>query len=112
SGTLAGLRILADPRGASGGERNDQWRLAAVLQQHYADASWTCEDSELRPRETAAASFFVKRACTGESDGHALSLSQNYFHKAGQDFVDTFGKVQDTYFVSDSRFEIRLADPN
>lgn len=112
SGTLAGLRILADPRGVPGGERNDQWRLAAVLQQHFADATWTCEDAELRPRETMAASFFVKRTCTGASDGRALELAQNYFHKAGQSFVDTFGKVQDTYFVSDSRFEIRLAAGN
>lgn len=112
TGTLVGLRILADPRGVPGGERNDQWRLAAVLQQHFSDATWTCEDAELRPRETMAASFFVKRTCTGASDGRELALAQNYFHKAGQGFVDTFGKVQDTYFVSDSRFEIRVADGN
>ncbi len=112
TGTLVGLRILADPRGVPGGERNDQWRLAAVLQQHFSDATWTCEDAELRPRETMAASFFVKRTCTGASEGRELALAQNYFHKAGQAFVDTFGKVQDTYFVSDSRFEVRVADGN
>lgn len=107
SGTLAGLRVLADPRGVPAGERNDQWRLAAVLQQHFADATWTCEDAALRARESAAASFSVKRSCTGTAEGRDLSLAQEYFHKAGQGFVDEFGKVQETYFVSNSRFEIR-----
>ncbi len=110
SGILAGLRILADPRGVPAGERNDQWRLAAVLQQHFADATWTCEEAALRARESAAASFSVKRSCTGTAAGRDLSLAQEYFHKAGQGFVDEFGKVQDSYFVSNSRFEIRTAD--
>lgn len=110
AGELKGVRIIADPRGADGGERNDMWRLGAVLQKHYAGAAWTCEDAPLRPRETAPASFFVKRSCTAMLDGLQLSSTQSYYHKAGQSFTDTFGKVQNTYFVSDSRFEILLAD--
>jgi len=110
SGTLDGLRIVSDPRGVPGGERNDQWRLAAVLKQDHPDATWACEDAPLGPRETAAASFFVKRTCAGTSEGRKFAMSQNYLHKAGQGFVDAFGKVQDTYFVSESRFEIRVSD--
>lgn len=108
AGMLSGLRIHSDPRGVAAGERNDHWRLAAVLQAHYHEASWSCEDAPLRARETMAASFFIKRKCTGLAEGRRFSTAQDYFHKAGQGFVDVFGKVQNTYFVSDSRFEILL----
>ncbi|MHA6688848.1 hypothetical protein [Devosia sp. A449] len=105
AGTLVGVRILSDARGVPAGERNDHWRLAAVLQAHYHSVEWDCSDTPLRPRETIASSFFVKRSCSGTAAGVQFFLAQDYFHKAGQAFVDEFGKVQGTYFVSNSRFE-------
>jgi len=110
AGLLRGLRIVSDPRGAEAHVRNDHWRLAGLLQRHFGAEDWACSDIAPSAREEAVSSYFVRRNCSKETLEYGLTSSQDYFHKSGEQFVDEFGKVQATYFVSTSRFEILWKD--
>ena len=110
AGLLRGLRIVSDPRGAEAHVRNDHWRLAGLLQEHFGAEDWACSDTAPSAREKAVSSYFVRRNCSKETLEYGLTSSQDYFHKSGEQFVDEFGKVQATYFVSTSRFEILWKD--
>jgi hypothetical protein len=110
AGVLSGVRIVSDPRGVEPGTRNDQWRLGALLMRHFGTADWACQDVPLGERESAVTSFFVKKRCTKRTAEAVLSVEQDYYHRRGESFTDEFGKVQPTYFVSTSRFEMLAVD--
>jgi hypothetical protein len=106
AGVLRGIRVVTDPRGVEPGTRNDHWRLGALLMRHFGETDWDCQELPLAERETAITSFFVKRRCTKLTADASLKVEQDYYHRSGEGFTDEFGKVQPTYFVSTSRFEL------
>ena len=106
---LRGLRIATDPRGVLPGDRNDHWRLADLLRNRFGAAAWTCTDLPPSEGETPVGTFFIKRSCEMAAQGLKLSTYQDYLHRPGQHFIDEFGKVAPTYFISTSRFDMREA---
>lgn len=110
-GVLRALRIVSDPRGVEPHLRNDHWRLAGLLRQHFGEDGWTCTDEALAEREIPIGGFQLKRSCSKRMPDRELSLRQEYFHRRGEQFRDEFGKVQPTLFVSVSRFEIASPTP-
>jgi hypothetical protein len=109
AGVLQGLRLESDPRGADVGDRNDHWALAAMLMHHYGDDGWSCIDLPRSPDESPVASYFVKTECRKAAEAAALQVTREYLHRRGETFTDAGGKVQTTYFVSRTAFEILAA---
>lgn len=110
AGVLSGIKIVSDPRGVEPGIRNDQWRLGALLMRHFGTEGWSCENLPLGERESPVTSFFVKKRCGKRTAEAIFRMEQDYYHRRGESFTDEFGKVQPTYFVSTSRFEMLMED--
>jgi hypothetical protein len=108
-GIVRGLRFATDPRGAEPADRSDDWALGVVLKRRYGAEGWTCEDLPDAPGDTPVARFRLKEECVKSADGLELTVRSEYYHRAGQSFIDEFGNVQPGQFVSQARFEMRQA---
>jgi hypothetical protein len=107
TGTIRGRRIVSDPRPNFGTNRSrhEFWTLGNLLRRSLSLA-WDCASREPANGERPVGSLFVKASCTAQGDGTVISLSQHFFHKSGQTFIDPHtGKYLPDAFESESRFE-------
>lgn len=109
-GVVRGLRVASDPRGIGVGERSDAWSLAGRFMDRYGAEGWVCETNEPRAGQTPVATYPVDDVCRKSTAEAELTVTRQYLHRRGQVFLDEFGKVQPTHFISGASFEILAAD--
>lgn len=69
-------------------------------------SDWGCESSSPTGGERPVGSFFVKTRCVATRTDTVMAVSQHFFHKAGQTFIDVHtGKYLPEGFESETRFE-------
>ena len=109
-GTLAGIRIVSDPRDTSR-DRDEAYLLRNFLTARYGRDGWDCVDLAPEEGETPVFRTFIKQRCRKTVDGTAIAEVQtHYFRKKGQAEVDIrSGRQTEGQFESLVRFELTLA---
>jgi hypothetical protein len=109
-GTLAGIRIVSDPRDTSR-DREEAYLLRNFLTARYGRDGWDCVDLAPEEGETPVFRTFIKQRCRKTIDGTAIAeLQTYYFRKKGQTEVDIrTGRQTEGLFESLVRFELTLA---
>jgi hypothetical protein len=110
TGILSGLRIVSDPRDASG-DRDEAYALRNFLTARFGRDGWSCVDEPPSDGEHAVGRTFIKQDCSkaiGEDERAVLQT--RYFRKNGQHQFDPHsGKQTEGQFESMVRFELTLA---
>ena len=106
-GTLAGLRIVSDPRDTSR-ERDEAYLLRNFLNARFGRDDWQCEDLPLAEGESAVGGIFVKQRCRKQIDERtSASLATRYLRKPGQSQYDPIsGRETTGQFESNVRFDL------
>jgi len=109
AGSLAGIRIVSDPRDTSR-DREEAYLLRNFLTARFGREGWQCEDLPPAEGETPVGRTFIKQRCRRTVDGGAIAeLWANYFRKKGQTEVDErSGRMTEGQFESLVRFELTL----
>jgi hypothetical protein len=108
-GTLAGLRIVSDPRDTSR-SRDEAYALRNFLRARFGRDGWSCIDLPPTEGEAPVDGTFIKQDCRKTVDGPALAAMQTrYFRKKGQHRFDPrSNKETKGEFESMVHFEITL----
>jgi uncharacterized protein YjbI with pentapeptide repeats len=110
-GFVVGMRAVSDPR-VDDNERSRAVALRNFLTGRYGADDWDCTALPREEGEQPIGSRFIKERCTKTADGLDLSMETHSFRKAGQYAIDPrSGQRVSGLFVSDVRFEERLAAP-
>ena len=111
-GTLAGLRIVSDPR-VSSQERKQAYTLSNFLKARYGGDGWDCSDSPPVPGETPVGTLYINRRCTKLAEGGLRAvLETRFLRKPGQTEFSGSGKLTVGQFESSTRLELlRPEDP-
>jgi hypothetical protein len=106
-GVVTGIRIVSDPRDASG-DRDDAYLLKNFITARFGRDGWTCENLAAEPGEAPVDGVFIKQDCRKSIDAEtAASLSVHYLRKPGQSRLDPHsGKQTQGQFDSNVRFEL------
>src|SRR5947207_10505377 len=109
-GTLAGIRIVSDPRDTSR-DREEAYLLRNFLTARYGREGWDCVDLAPEDGETPVFRTFIKQRCRKAVDGKTIAeLQTHYFRKKGQAEIDIrSGRQTEGQFESLVRFELTLA---
>jgi hypothetical protein len=109
-GSLAGIRIVSDPRDTSR-DREEHYLLRNFLNARYGRDGWDCIDQPPEEGETPVFRTFIKQRCKKTVEGGALAEMQtNFFRKKGQTEIDVrTGRATEGQFESLVRFELTLA---
>jgi hypothetical protein len=110
SGTLAGLRIVSDPRDPSR-DRDEAYLLRNFLTARYGRDDWDCVDLPAAEGETPVGRTFIKQRCRKSVTGPAVAdIETHFFRKKGQTQYDPqSGRTTEGQFESLVRFELTLA---
>ena len=91
-GTLAGLRIVSDPRDTSR-SRDEAYALRNFLSARFGREGWSCNDLQAAEGEEPVEGTFIKQDCRKTVDGRELAVMQTrYFRKKGQHQFDPYSK--------------------
>ena len=109
AGTLAGIRIVSDPRDTSR-DREEAYLLRNFLTARYGREGWDCSDLTAEDGETPVFRTFIKQRCRRTVEGGAIAeLATNYLRKKGQAEIDPqTGRQTEGQFESLVRFELTL----
>jgi hypothetical protein len=109
-GTLAGLRIVTDPR-VSPQERKQAYTLTNFFKARYGGEGWDCVDTPPAPGETPVGTLYINQRCTKvvKSDLRAV-LETRFMRKPGHAEFSSGGKLTVGQFESSTRLE--LLQPN
>jgi hypothetical protein len=110
AGTLAGLRIVSDPRDTLA-SRDEAYTLRNFLTARFGRDGWSCTDLQPAEGESPVGRTFIKQDCRKTVDGTALALLQTrYFRKKGQyQFDPHSSKETKGEFDSTVHFELTLS---
>jgi hypothetical protein len=108
-GTLAGLRIVSDPRDTTR-SRDEAYTLRNFLTARFGRDGWACTDLPPGEGEEPVGRTFIKQDCQKTLDGPALAVMQTrYFRKKGQyQFDPHSSKETKGEFESTVHFELTL----
>ena len=108
-GTLAGLRIVSDPRDTTR-SRDEAYTLRNFLTARFGRDGWACTDLPPGEGEEPVGRTFIKQDCQKTLDGPALAVLQTrYFRKKGQyQFDPHSSKETKGEFESTVHFELTL----
>ena len=109
-GTLAGLRIISDPRDTTQ-PRDEAYTLRNFFTARFGRDGWACTDLPPAEGEEPVGRTFIKQDCRKTVDGPALAVMQTrYFRKKGQyQFDPQSSKETKGQFESTVHFELTLA---
>ena len=109
-GTLAGLRIVSDPRDTTA-SRDEAYTLRNFLTARFGRDGWSCTDLPPAEGEEPVGRTFIKQDCRKTVDGSELAVLQTrYFRKKGQYQYDPHSsKETKGEFESTVRFELVLS---
>ena len=109
AGTLAGLRIVSDPRDSTR-SRDEAYTLRNFLTARFGRDGWNCTDLPPAEGEEPVGRTFIKQNCQKNLDGPALAVMQTrYFRKKGQyQFDPHSSKETKGEFESTVHFELIL----
>jgi hypothetical protein len=109
-GTLAGLRVVTDPRVGSQ-ERKQAYTLSNFFKARYGSEGWACTDSPPSPGETPVGTLYINRRCTKlvKDDMRAL-LQTRFLRLSGQAEFSGSGKLTVGEFESSTRLELLRPD--
>ena len=109
-GTLAGLRIVTDPR-ASPPERKQAYTLSNFFKARYGSEGWTCTDTPPAPGETPVGTLYINQRCTTlAKDDARVVLETRFLRLPGQAEFSGGGKLTVGEFESSTRLELLRAD--
>jgi hypothetical protein len=109
SGTLAGLRIVTDPR-VGPQERKQAYTLGNFFKARYGEG-WACIDTPPTPGETPVGTLYINQRCTELVKGDMRALLQTRFRRMpGQGEFSGSGKMTVGEFESSTRFELLRPD--
>jgi hypothetical protein len=110
SGTLAGLRIVSDPRDAPA-SRDEAYTLRNFLTARFGRDGWNCTDLPPAGGEEPVGRTLIKQDCQKTVDGPARAVLQTrYFRKKGQyQFDPHSSKETKGEFESTVHFELVLS---
>lgn len=105
-GTLAGLRIVTDPR-VGPQERKEAYTLGNFFKARYGRDKWECIDTAPAPGETPVGSLYINRRCSKLADGGMrVVLATRFMRKPGQSEFSGSGKLTIGQFESSTRLEL------
>jgi hypothetical protein len=106
-GTLAGLRIVSDPRDPSR-RREEASTLRSFLMARFDRDGWDCSDLAPEDGETPVLRTFVKQVCRKAiADAGTAVMRTNFFRKKGQSQFDPRSQRETAdQFESMARFEL------
>ena len=109
-GTLAGLRIVSDPRDTTQ-SRDEAYTLRNFLTSRFGRDGWVCTDLPPAEGEEPVGRTFIKQDCRKTLDGPSLAVMlTRYFRKKGQyQFDPQSSKETKGQFESTVHFELTLA---
>jgi hypothetical protein len=109
-GTLAGLRVVTDPR-VGPQERKEAYTLSNFFKARYGSEGWACTDSPPSPGETPVGTLYINRRCTKlvKDDMRAL-LQTRFLRLSGQAEFSGSGKLTVGEFESSTRLELLRPD--
>jgi hypothetical protein len=109
-GTLAGLRIVTDPR-ASPPERKQAYTLSNFFKARYGGEGWTCTDTPPAPGETPVGTLYINQRCTKlTKDNLRAMLETRFLRLPGQAEFSGGGKLTVGEFESSTRLDLLRAD--
>jgi len=109
AGTLAGLRIVSDPRDTTR-SRDEAYALRNFLTARFGRDGWNCTDLPPAEGEEPVGRTFIKQDCNKTLDGPSRAVMQTrYFRKKGQyQFDPQSSKETKGQFESTVHFELTL----
>ena len=109
AGTLAGLRIVSDPRDTTR-SRDEAYTLRNFLIARFGRDGWNCTDLPPAEGEEPVGRTFIKQDCNKTLGGPLLAVMQTrYFRKKGQyQFDPQSSKETKGQFESTVHFELTL----
>jgi hypothetical protein len=109
-GTLAGLRIVTDPR-ASPSERKQAYTLSNFFKARYGSEGWTCTDTPPAPGETPVGTLYINQRCTKlAKDNLRAILETRFLRLPGQAEFSGGGKLTVGEFESSTRLDLLRPD--
>jgi len=108
--TLAGLRIVTDPR-ANPQERKKAYTLSNFFKARYGNDGWECTDTPPASGESPVGALYVNQRCTKLVKGDMRAvLETRFLRKPGQAEFSSSGKLTVGQFESSTRFELLRPD--
>jgi len=109
-GTLAGVRIVTDPR-VSPQERKQAYTLSNFFKARYGSDSWDCTETPPAPGETPVGSLYINRRCVKFTKGDTRAMLETRFLRLpGQAEFSGSGKLTVGQFDSSTRLELLRPD--
>jgi len=109
-GTLAGLRIVTDPR-AGPQDRKQAYTLTNFFKARYGSEGWNCTDTPPAPGETPVGSLYINQRCTKLANGDMrVVLETRFLRRPGQAEFSSSGKLTVGQFESSTRLELSRPD--
>ena len=110
-GTLAGLRIVTDPR-ASPQDRKQAYTLTNFLKARYGSEGWNCADTPPAPGETPVGNLYINQSCTklAAAGNMRVVLETKFLRRPGQAEFSSSGKLTVGQFESSTRLELERPD--
>jgi hypothetical protein len=106
AGTIAGLRIVTDPR-VSPPERKQAYTLSNFFKARYGNEGWDCTDTPPEPGETPVGTHYINRRCTKLAKGDMrVVLETRFLRRPGQAEFSSSGKLTVGQFESSTRLEL------
>jgi len=109
-GTLAGLRVVTDPR-VGPQERKQAYTLGNFLKARYGGEGWACTDTPPTPGETPVGTLYINQSCTKVVKGGVRAvLETRFLRMPGQAEFSGSGKLTVGQFESSTRLELLRLD--
>ena len=109
-GTLAGLRIVTDPR-ASPQDRKQGYTLTNFFKARYGSEGWNCADTPPAPGETPVGNLYINQRWTKLANGGMrVVLETKFLRRPGQAEFSSSGKLTVGQFESSTRLELLRPD--
>jgi hypothetical protein len=109
-GTLAGLRVVTDPR-VGPQDRKQAYTLSNFLKARFGGEGWACIDTPPKPGETPVGAIYINQHCTKSVKGDMRALLKTRFLRLpGQAEFSGSGKLTVGEFESSTRLELLRPD--
>ena len=109
-GTLAGLRVVTDPR-VGPQERKQAYTLSNFFKARYGSDGWDCHDTPPAPGETPVGTLYINQRCTKlVKDDMRGVLETRFLRQPGQAEFSASGKLTVGQFESSTRLELLRSD--
>jgi hypothetical protein len=109
-GTLAGLRIVTDPR-VGPQDRKQAYTLGNFFKARFGSEGWVCADTPPKPGETPVGALYINQRCTKSVKGEMRALLDTRFLRLpGQAEFSGSGKLTVGEFESSTRLELLRPD--